>query len=123
MREVIFKHLSTKESRKKDIFLREVFEKDGIVANTERRCFYFIKEMTKLADEADLQKWLESQGGVEPVPKRHFCILKEHNDELAKDRLICKIAGTFYAVVDNCVYTIAFLHSFKVSFVKGSLTG
>jgi hypothetical protein len=45
--------------------------------------------------------------------------MKEHSDSHGTDKFICKILGTFYAVVDRDVYTIAFLHSFKVSFAKG----
>lgn len=121
MREVIFKDLTSVSSRKKDIFLREVFEKDGIVARTERRCFYFIKEIAQLDGEDELKKWAHDQDFIKPVSKRSFHIMKEHNDELGEDRLMCKIAGTFYAVVDKVVYTIAFLHSFKVHFMKATL--
>jgi hypothetical protein len=38
------------------------------------------------------------------------------------DKLICKIAGNFYAVANDKIYTIAFLHSFKVTFTKCSVT-
>lgn len=121
MREVIFKDLTSLASRKKDIFLKEVFEKDGLVAKTERRCFYFIKEISPLDDDKGLQKWVETQNVAGSSNKRHFHIMKEHSDALGEDKLICKIAGTFYAVVDKKVYTIGFLHSFKVCFVKESL--
>jgi len=118
MREVIFKHLNQTNSRKKDIFLKETFEKDGVVSKTERRCFYFIKDVVRVEDGKDLQKWIDAQNDIEPVNKRHFYIMKEHNDGLGKDKIICKIAGTFYAIVEKSIYTIAFLHSFKVSFAK-----
>src|SRR3989338_5061023 len=113
MKEIIFKHQNRIDSNKKDIFLKEVFEKDGTVAKTERRCFYFIKEITQLGEGKYLENWINSQHNDEPKLKRHFHILKEHNDKLAEDKLICKIAGTFYAVVAKKLYTIAFLHSFK----------
>ena len=120
MREVVFKNLTSVQSRKKDTLLREVFERDGVVARTERRSFYFIKDVMHLASDEELQRWVTSQEKeAEPV-KRHFHILKEHNDGLGEDKLICKITGTFYAVVDKKLYTIAFLHSFKVSFMKSS---
>jgi hypothetical protein len=47
--------------------------------------------------------------------------MKEHSDRSGTDKFICKILGTFYAVVDRDIYSIAFLHSFKVSFVRGLL--
>ena len=43
MREVLFKNLTSASPRKKDIVLREITEKNGVTAQTERRCFYFIK--------------------------------------------------------------------------------
>jgi hypothetical protein len=118
MREVIFKHLTSVESRKKNILLKEVFEKDGVIANTERRCFYFIKDIRHLEGDKDLQEWLNAQEAGNSLAKRHFFIMKEHNDAMGADKVICKVAGTFYVIVDNNVYTIAFLQSFKVRFAK-----
>ncbi len=121
MREVLFKNLTSVHSRKKDIFLKEVFEKDGVVAKTERRCFYFIKDITHLAAANDVKKWMNSQENPDTLNKRNFHIMKEHNDLLGEDKVICKITGTFYAIVGTNVYTIAFLHSFKVRFAKAKL--
>jgi len=122
MREVIFKDLTSIESRKKDILLKEVFEKDGVIARTERRCFYFIKNIIPIGGAGDLEKWASSQSAAQHnINKRSFHILKEHKDAEGEDRLACKIFGTFYVVVDNMVYTIAFLHSFKVMFMKTTM--
>jgi hypothetical protein len=121
MREVVFKNLTSVNARKKDIFLREVFEKDGVVAKTERRCFYYITDIIHLDNQDDLQKWLDSQGNSGAAGKRKFYIFREHSDKHGEDRLLCKILGTFHVIVDNMVYAIAFLHSFRVVFVKGTL--
>ncbi|MDD5422791.1 MAG: hypothetical protein PHT32_05165 [Candidatus Omnitrophica bacterium] len=121
MREVLFKNLTSAASRKKDVILKEIFEKDGVVAKTERRCFYFIKEVKRLSDDADLQKWMDSQNSIDNTNKRNFHIMKEHNDGHNEDKVICKIMGSFYAIVNRTVYTIAFLHSFKVVFAKATL--
>ena len=92
------------------------------MARTERRCFYFVKKVVNFNNPEDLQGWIEAQGSAATNPeKRHFHILKEHSDDEGGDKLICKIAGTFYAVFNNSVYTIAFLHYFKVFFMKASL--
>jgi hypothetical protein len=121
MREVVYRNMTSALSGKKDVLLKEVFERDGVTAKTERRSFYFIKEVVHLKSDEELQKWVGSQNNrAEPV-KRHFHIMKEHSDALGTDKFVCKILGLFYAVVDRDIYTIAFLHSFKINFAKDSL--
>lgn len=123
MREVIYKNLTSLSSRKKDILLQEVFVKDGVIAKTERRCLYFVKDKFHLDEPGDLQKWITRQGSSGVINKRQFHIYKHHNDASGVDRLICKILGNFYIVADEFVYVIAFLQSFKVRFSKQALTG
>lgn len=122
MRQIVYKNLTSGNPRKKDVFIREVFEKNGVVARTERRCFYFVKKIIHFNNPEELQKWIQTQdAAATSLKKRHFHIMKEHNDCEGGDKLICKIAGTFYAIFNNSVYTIAFLHYFKVFFIKASL--
>ena len=121
MREVVFKNLTSPSSGKKDILLREVFQRDGVTAKTERRSFYFIKGIVHLHSDEELQAWVSSQNNRNEPVKRHFHILKEHSDVMGMDKFICKILGLFYAVVDRDIYTIAFLHSFKINFAKSPL--
>lgn len=121
MREVVYKNLTSLSSRKKDIFLQEVFERDGVTAKTERRCLYFIKDIIHLDKPDDLQKWVTKQSESGMVNKREFHIFKEHNDKLGVDKLICKILGNFYVIVEDSVYVIAFLQSFKIRFSKRAL--
>lgn len=118
MREVVYKNLTSPGSRKKDIFVQEVFEKDGVTAKTERRCFYFIKDVNHFDKPDDMQAWMARQSESGAAGKRQFYIFKRHSDANGEDRLICKILGNFFAAVNDSVYTIAFLHSFKVRFSK-----
>jgi hypothetical protein len=123
MREVVYKNLTSISSRKKDIFLQEVFEKDGVTAQTERRCLYFIKDIVHLDAPGDMQGWIAKQGESGMINKRQFYIFKQHNASSGEDKLICKILGNFYAIVGNLIYVIAFLQSFKIRFSKNILTG
>ena len=118
MRNIMFKDYTSISSRKKDVLLREVFERNGVIAKSERRCFYYIKNTTPVNNGEDIEKWLEGQEEPGCGKRRHFHIMKEHNDGSNEDRLSCKIAGTFYAVVNKTVYTIGFMHYFKVRFAK-----
>ncbi|MFA5146111.1 MAG: hypothetical protein WC515_01865 [Candidatus Omnitrophota bacterium] len=121
MREVMFKELTSIPSRVKNISLKEIFERDGVVARTERRSFYYIKEITRLSEATNFKKWMEVQNHGGEIRRRQFHVLKEHNEGHGLDKVICKISGTFYAVADNKIFTIAFMNSFKVSFTRVSL--
>jgi len=121
MREVVYRNLTSARSGKKDVLLKEVFERDGVTARTERRSFYFIKEVVHLNSDEELQAWVGSQNNRSEPVKRHFHIMKEHSDALGMDKFVCKILGLFYAVLERDIYTIAFLHSFKINFARGSL--
>ncbi len=119
MREVVYRNLTSLSSRKKDIFLQEVFEKDGIIARTERRSLYFVRDVIRLDQPGDLQEWIAKASAIiGSTNKRQFHIFKQHSDSPGEDKLICKILGNFYAVIDNSVYMIAFLQSFKIRFFK-----
>lgn len=121
MREMIFKNLTSLTSRKKDIVLKEVFEKDGVLAKTERRCFYFIRRVDQLNGDNNLDKWVTAQGGGTSPNTRRFHILKEHSDITNEDKVICRIEGEFFAVVNMTIYTIGFLHYFKVRFERNAI--
>jgi len=115
MRELLFKNMTTWENNKRDIFVQETVEKDGILAKTTRRCLYFIKEKRHVKNPDDLKKIAELQLSDE-YSKRHFHVLKERDSTKGVDRLMCKVAGTFYAMIDDYLYCIVFVHTFKISF-------
>lgn len=115
MRELLFKNMTSWDHNKRDIFVQEVIEKDGILAKTTRRCLYFIKDKTRIKNPMDLKNISEIKLDNSNT-KRHFHVLKERDSDLGVDKLMCKVAGTFYAMVNEYLYCIAFVHVFKISF-------
>lgn len=115
MRKLLFKNMTSWEHNKRDIFVEETVQKDGILAKTTRRCLYFVKERTPINNPMDLKDVAELKVNNEDI-KRHFLILKERNSKLGIDKLLCKVAGTFYAMLNNYLYCIVFVHTFKISF-------
>lgn len=116
MRDIVFKALTSKTSKKQDVCVQEAIEKDGILAKTERRCRYFIMDKVHVESIEDAVKLSEVQFNNVPYRKRHYYVLKIHNSNTGEDRLLCKIAGTFYAVYGQDIYCIAYVHSFRITF-------
>ncbi len=115
MRELVFKNLTSQDHKKRDVFVQETVEKNGVTASSERRCLYFIKDKISINNPADLAK-LAQVKKENQEHKRCFHVLKVHDTKTGTDKLICKLKGTFYAVVGKTVYCIVFVHSFKIRF-------
>ena len=118
MRELLFKALTSLESNKRDFRITETIEKDGVRAETTRRSMYFITGKVHIDDSSNIEKLSKLKLEKVPHKKRHSYVLKVHDSETGRDKLLCKVAGSFYAVCNNDVYSIAFIHSFKVLFTN-----
>lgn len=117
MRDIVFKTLTSAVSKKRDLCIQETIERDGVLAKTERRCRYFILGKKHIDDINDLEKLTKLKFTDVPCKKRHYYVLKVHDVQHGEDRLLCKIAGMFYAICGNDIYCIAYVHSFKVIFI------
>lgn len=115
MRELLFKNMTSWDHNKRDVFVEEIIEKDGILAKTTRRCLYFVKEKTRIKNPMDLKSIAEIKTANDKI-KRHFHVLKERDSNSGLDKLMCKVAGTFYAMINEYLYCIVFVHTFKISF-------
>ncbi len=62
----------------------------------------------------DMQSLRELKEASNTWKKKHFHILRRHSSFTGEDTLLCKTAGTCYAIVGQYVYSIAFVHSFKM---------
>ena len=113
MRKILFKNLTGSDNRKRDLCIREVMKKDGIIAETERRCRYFVRGKVHLEHSYGLQE-LETLKKEEGAwKKKHFYIIRSHNTKTGEDKLTCKVIGTLYVIVKQDVFCITFVHSFK----------
>ncbi|MDD5450070.1 MAG: hypothetical protein PHO42_05685 [Candidatus Omnitrophica bacterium] len=116
MRDLVFKALTSAESKKRDLCIQETIEKEGVLAKTERRCRYFVMGKTHIEDIKDAQELAELKFADAPYKKKHYYILKKHDNDCGEDRILCKIAGMFYVVYGSDLYCIAYVHSFKIEF-------
>ncbi len=115
MRELLFKNSTMWSQKKRDIFVQETVEKDGVLAKTTRRCLYYIKDIKHIKNPKNMKKLTEIKLNDDNT-KRHFHVLKERDSDSGVDKLMCKVAGTFYAMIDEYLYSIVFIHTFKISF-------
>ena len=114
MREILYKNLTGSNNKKHDLCIREIVTRDGIVATIERRCIYFVRDKVHINDPTNLDELKDLKKAEDIWKKKHFHILRNHDSSTGEDKLVCKVAGTFYAIAGHYVFCIAFVHSFKI---------
>lgn len=114
MRKILYKNLTGNNNRKRDLCIREIVTREGITAKIERRCIYFVREKIHIKNPNNLDELKVLKKTENGWRKKHFHILRNHDSDTGEDRLICKVAGAFYAIVGHYVFCIAFVHSFKI---------
>ena len=114
MRKIVYRNLTGNDNKKRDLCVREIVTKDGIMATIERRCIYFVREKVYIKDPNNFDELKIFKETKDVWKKKHFHILKRHDSNTGEDKLVCKVAGTFYAIVGHYVFCIAFVHSFKI---------
>ena len=93
---------------------------EDFTATIERRCLYFVRERVYIEDPNNLEQLATLKNEKDIWKKRHFHILRKHDSRTGEDKLICKVAGTLYAIVEHYVFSIAFVHSFKIDLASFS---
>jgi len=117
MREMLFKNMTSKDFKKRDLTIREDLRKNGFVAHTERRCFYFVREVVSVEGSHDIDKLAKLKTTASnDSNKRNFHIMRVKDSNTGREKLVCKVCGMIYAIIANKVYAIGFLHSFKINF-------
>ena len=114
MRELLFKNITSGNKKRKDLYVSETVERNGVTTTTQRHSTYIIGNCNKFKSLEELVEWKKTVGLA--VNKRHVFVVKRHDSGLNKDMFICDVVGRFYAVSGIDIYSIAFKHSFEVDF-------
>ena len=115
MRELTFKNLTSQNKKRKDLYISETIDRDGVRTITRRHSVYIIANHTKIKNPKRLTQYKTKP--PEDSTKRHVFIFKKRDTKLKRDTFVCDVVGKFYAVVKSEIYSIAFKHSFEIDFL------
>lgn len=115
MRELLFKNIISGNKKRKDLYVSETVDNNGITTTTQRHSTYILGPCSKFKTLEELAEWKKT---VNPnAHKRHIFIIKKRDTKLKKDIFMCDIIGRLYAVTGCDIYSVAFKHSFEVDFL------
>jgi len=99
MRDMLFKNLTSTDRKKRIIATSETVDKQGIRSIINRHFVCMVKEIK----DSELEQ-----------PHPYLYVLKERNTKQQKEKFFCKIKGSLFAVCDDKLYLILFMHSLKI---------
>ncbi|HOW42916.1 MAG TPA: hypothetical protein P5110_06065 [Candidatus Omnitrophota bacterium] len=100
MRDLLFKNLTSTDRKRKVLSCSEVVDKSGLRTIIRRHFIYVVREVPSKPKETT-------------APSLH--ILKERNSLEKREHFFCKMRGSVYAVYQNRIYLINFMHTLKIN--------
>lgn len=102
MRDLLFKNLTSSDGKRKIIASSEITDKEGIRSAVRRHFICQVKEV---------------KGNLTARPVPYLYVLKEHNTKDQKEKFFCRLKGSLYAISNNKLFLIIFMHSLKIDLV------
>lgn len=99
MRDLIFKNLTSIDKKRRVVSSSEMVDNQGVSSIVRRHFICIIKEL----NENPVRK-----------PDSYLCIFKERNTNELRERFFFKLKGSIYAVYENKLFLILYMHSLKV---------
>ncbi|OGX44694.1 MAG: hypothetical protein A3G38_02505 [Omnitrophica WOR_2 bacterium RIFCSPLOWO2_12_FULL_51_8] len=100
MRDLLFKNLTSSDKKRRIIATSEISDKEGVRSVIRRHFVCLIKEI---------------KGAAGGKPQPYLYVLKERNAREQKERFFCRLKGSVYAISNDRLFLITFLHSLKIN--------
>lgn len=107
MREILVRNLTSSDWLKRDCVVSELVHQGDAVTRIIRRCTYHVKSQTTLPSTADSISWAHH---LDPVPPRQVFVTKDLDPDTGAERVVYKVLGHFYVVLDRDVFCIGYRH-------------
>ena len=100
MRDLLYKNLTSDDKRRKIIASSEISDKEGVRSVINRHFIWLVKEVK----DCD----------IEAKPASSIYVLKEKNTRECKQKYVCRIKGSIYAIAGSKIFLIMYMHSLKI---------
>ncbi len=107
MREILVRNLTSSDWMKRDCLITENVQQGDYSTKVFRRCTYKVESQTMLPTLADSVKWAQN---LDPTPPRQVFITKDLNPDSGGERVVYKVLGHFYVVLDRSVFCVGYRH-------------
>ena len=107
MREILVRNLTSSDWLKRDCVVTELMRQGDYATKVIRRCTYHVESRTAMPSLLDSVQWAHN---LDPLPPRQVFVTKDLDPETGGERVIYKVLGHFYVVLERNVYCVGYRH-------------
>ena len=107
MREIRVRNLTSTDWLQRDCVVSELMRQGDYTTRVVRRCTYHVESQTALPCTGDSIKWARN---LDPRPPRQVYVTKDLDPETGGERVVYKVLGHFYVVLERVVFCIGYRH-------------
>lgn len=101
MRDIFFKNRTSADNKRKIIASSEISDTQGVHSVIRRHFVYIVKEVKGDSQIERPQPWVH--------------ILKERNTKEHRERFVCRLKGSMYALNNKKLFLVVFMHSLSIN--------
>ena len=107
MREIVVRNLTSSDWLKRDCVVTEQVSQGDYTTRVVRRCTYRVESQAELPATTDSVRWAQD---LDPMPPRQVFVTKDLNPNTGGERVVYKVLGHFYVVLDHRVFCVGYRH-------------
>ena len=107
MREILVRNLTSDDWLRRDCVVSELMQQGDYATRGIRRCTYRVESKTVLPSTEDSIPWARN---LDPLPPRQVFVTKDLNPETGGERVVYKVLGHFYVVLNRSVFCVGYRH-------------
>ena len=107
MREILVRNLTSDSRLQRDCLVKELMRQGDYTTRVVRRCTYHIESQTALPATKDAIQWAKN---LDPHPARQVFVTKQLDPETGGERVVYKVLGHLYVVMDRVVFCVGYRH-------------
>ncbi len=114
MREIVFRNYTTRNNRRRDLWMTERLAEEGYHAAVDKRCVFLVKRHQRFPDQGSVERWVGDHLNDQSCRLRNLTITKTTNSKTGEKHFSFKAIGSFYAVLGEEIFSIGFVQTYQV---------
>ena len=123
MREIIFRNLTTRNRRRRDLWIQETTDEDGLHAEIQKRCIFLVKNHRRFTDPTAIEQWIHDHASDPRCRLRNLTVTRTEDTKSGTKHFFFKAIGSFYAVMGEEIFSIGFVQTYEVNLTGSPLEG